>query len=155
MAGMKSIRRGRSWQFNLRFLLIAVALIALGMHWDSERRAIRRAMIDLETAVAEYQRGGLLPSAVTTASRKLLDASLVYPFCDRRSALGRHRNCAVNTLNFFTTECLVGGSSVNVWDDFDFAETLRKADAEIAKLEADIKQAQRWVSAGEIDPLGP
>ena len=151
----RNLRAARRWQFGLRFLLIAVAVIALGMHWNSERRAIKLATLELEAAVARFQKGHALPDAVIRGSKNLLVASLDYPFCGNQAAFEKHRDCADKTLEFLTAECFLETPTVDVWKNVDDPDSRLKFDAVIAKLAADVEEAERWVAAGKFDSLGP
>ncbi len=143
---MKSIRRACSLQFSLRFLLIAMALVALAMHWNRERLAVNRATAELEYAEAAFQTGLIVPDDVIAASSKQLLASFEYPFCDHRLALQRHRDSVTRTYNYYTMECFQGAGTDEAW---------REVEAKVQKLRSFVVHAERWVSAGKIDSLGP
>ena len=146
MAGIKSNLRTRLWRFSLRFLLVAVALIALAMHWNGERLAVKRASQELEYAEAAFQSGLIVPEDVVAASMKLVTTSFEYPFCNHQLALKRHRECAARTYDIYTLECFQGVGTDEAW---------RRVEAEVQKLRNHVVQAERWVSVGKIDLLEP
>ncbi|MBX9792203.1 MAG: hypothetical protein K2Y37_25045 [Pirellulales bacterium] len=143
---MNSVLRTRSRQFSLRFLLIAVALTALAMHWNGERLAVRRASQELEYAEAAFQTGLIVPEDVVAASMKLVTTSLEYPLCDHLLALKRHRQCVAKTYDIYTLECFQGASTDEAW---------QRVEAEVRKLRNYVVQAERWASVGKIDSLEP
>ena len=143
---MKGIRTARRWQFGLRFLLIAVAIIALGMHWNGERLAVNRATHELEYAEAAFQTGLIVPEDVIATSVKRLRTCFEYPFCDHQLALKRHFDSITKTYDIYTLECFQGAGTDEAW---------REVESRVKKLRSYVVQAERWVAAGKIDSLGP